>query len=809
MYKSFYKKIIFLQAIFLMGGFLFTQNVQAGYSDTDFFPDKENKISASSLDLEMVTSESFSEINLLLGENVSVENVVKNVGGIDSKYKIDLSVSENENDVCDSLELEITNDSGQIYSGILMDTISDVVELSASDSDNLSFVVSLPDTTSSSVELSECVFDINLTAWQIGFDESTQGWTDVEVISGSSIMTGEWSILDAPVQTGYNENDESDSSSYPTPHSPDSNELSCVNGVTNINGISVHWTDVSDGDVNIKYQRQYKVGLSGGWSGNEIYTNPYTNYRTFGGSSGNEGIYGSRVRAWRDLNGNNSVDAEEKVSDWSNECYITFDKTDTIISDIDYKNISVTIAGENKDGIEITWTTNELATSKVVYGVKSGGPYISITDYPKQSDDDLTADNVNHSVILTDFDEGENEDYYYRVISVDQAGNEVVSEEKEFGVLGNETGIIEVVMNEFMPNPDSSLVEYADNDNQLKGLDGEWIELYNAGDIEINLAGFYLKDDALVDPNIVIITTDNTNTGLTTIEPNGYLVIYSTGADMISDFGMNNDDGDTISFYNPTDNLLDSYTYTETINGKTYARFPDGGVWVDPKPTPGEENEFTKDELKFFQEIVLEECFEDNKLIENEEQSLCSPIFVDYIGLIDGIDSVDLKDKFIEESDEEEKEKESEKEEKDKKLLNDFQINKVEIPNEDKQVIIPTVTVDISDKDVKENPEENIDDTVVEVDKNNSDIINDEKDAKSDKISGEKSEKLEQEDSEIIDPVEKDNAESPVIVEVHIVKESDILEKDDVDIENEDKEEDAQVPSSENVEEDYEEIQGK
>lgn len=129
---------------------------------------------------------------------------------------------------------------------------------------------------------------------------------------------------EVPRQTGYNEDNGDD---FATPRDPDANELSCTGDATNINGVSVHWTDVSASGTNIKYQRQYSAG-TGDWTGNEIYTDPYTNYRTFGGSSGSEGIYGSQVRAWEDHNNNGEIDSNENVSDWSNECSVTFDVTE-------------------------------------------------------------------------------------------------------------------------------------------------------------------------------------------------------------------------------------------------------------------------------------------------------------------------------------------------------------------------------------------------------------------------------------------------------------------------------------------------
>lgn len=128
-------------------------------------------------------------------------------------------------------------------------------------------------------------------------------------------------VLEDPEQTGYNVNNGDDAS---TPRL--TNEIACNGGYTNINGISVHWTDVADGNSFIKYYRQYSTNGTS-WGGSEIYTNPYTNYRTFGGGTGTEGKYYSRVRSFYDINQNGLLDGGELYSGWSNTCDITYDIT--------------------------------------------------------------------------------------------------------------------------------------------------------------------------------------------------------------------------------------------------------------------------------------------------------------------------------------------------------------------------------------------------------------------------------------------------------------------------------------------------
>lgn len=123
-------------------------------------------------------------------------------------------------------------------------------------------------------------------------------------------------VVSRPEQIGYNVNDDS-------PISQTQTRYACSGGFTNINGASVHWTDVRNNDPNIKYQRQFsRDGIN--WSGNEIYINTHTNYRSFGYG---EVEHYSQVRSFYDSNNNGQYDVGEPASDWSKVCSITYDAT--------------------------------------------------------------------------------------------------------------------------------------------------------------------------------------------------------------------------------------------------------------------------------------------------------------------------------------------------------------------------------------------------------------------------------------------------------------------------------------------------
>ncbi|MEK7542590.1 MAG: lamin tail domain-containing protein [Patescibacteria group bacterium] len=161
-----------------------------------------------------------------------------------------------------------------------------------------------------------------------------------------------------------------------------------------------------------------------------------------------------------------------------------------------------------------------------------------------------------------------------------------------------------VVLNEILPN-----LKGADGQD---GLLGEWVELYNNGDFEVDVAGWYIED-ASVSGNRQTISLNNTHTGDTIIGAAGsgqeWLVVFMAGA-------IFNNTGDTASLFNADGVLKDSHAFGISVNdtdsdaqqspreenvdtdtenagqeGKAIARIPDGtGEWVDPIPTPGGPN---------------------------------------------------------------------------------------------------------------------------------------------------------------------------------------------------------------------------
>jgi len=178
-------------------------------------------------------------------------------------------------------------------------------------------------------------------------------------------------------------------------------------------------------------------------------------------------------------------------------------------------------------------------------------------------------------------------------------------------------------MNEIMPNPNG------EDSADMPG--GEWVELYNYGEYDINLSDWKLKDG---DGDDLEITDDNTDTESATIKAGKKLVVYRNGD---NDFDLN-DDGDTISLIDEKDLIKDAHTFEATPENKSIARFPDAvGPWIDPDGTPGEDNVLSEEEMNNFRLYTFEKCFSSGELDNESEDQLCDVYFLQYLGMIDEV----------------------------------------------------------------------------------------------------------------------------------------------------------------------------
>ena len=163
-----------------------------------------------------------------------------------------------------------------------------------------------------------------------------------------------------------------------------------------------------------------------------------------------------------------------------------------------------------------------------------------------------------------------NTTYVYEVSAKDYSGNEGPRSEPSNATTGEVGPTDPVVLNEFLPDPNTLFTE-------------EWIELYNPQDIDADISGFILDDIIYGGTSPYTIPAD-------TIISGGGFLLFNQSTTRIA---LNNA-GDTVHLIKPDGTIVqDSYTYTTSSDDVSYGRETDGGsTWVTfTSPTPGASNE--------------------------------------------------------------------------------------------------------------------------------------------------------------------------------------------------------------------------
>jgi|GEM_PF-1181372 len=145
-------------------------------------------------------------------------------------------------------------------------------------------------------------------------------------------------------------------------------------------------------------------------------------------------------------------------------------------------------------------------------------------------------------------------------------------------IYGFSTDYSVIKINEFMPDP------IGDDDFDMPN--GEWVELYNSGNMDLNLRSLVLYDAE--DSDELYITDTDTLNG-TVIRSGSYLVVYRNRD---SDFSLNNNGYDELRLYDgypvSGSNLIDSVSYSTSVENKSWAKID--GIWKKTVATPGKEN---------------------------------------------------------------------------------------------------------------------------------------------------------------------------------------------------------------------------
>ncbi len=133
----------------------------------------------------------------------------------------------------------------------------------------------------------------------------------------------------------------------------------------------------------------------------------------------------------------------------------------------------------------------------------------------------------------------------------------------------NPPGPGDVVINEYVAN--SSITE--------------WVELYNTTNTDLDISGHYIDDIANGGGSPKVIPSG------TIIPAKGYYVMEFSS--------FLNNGGDDVRFLDPSQNALDSTSYSSATAEYSWYRFPDGGAWSgieSDSPTKGASNGGTGDE---------------------------------------------------------------------------------------------------------------------------------------------------------------------------------------------------------------------
>lgn len=178
--------------------------------------------------------------------------------------------------------------------------------------------------------------------------------------------------------------------------------------------------------------------------------------------------------------------------------------------------------------------------------------------------------------------------YYFAVRSEDGAHNQ--STLSNIALVNGDIPVSPIVLNEILFNP------IGDDAGTMPA--GEWVELYNNGDTDLDVTNWMVTDNA--DHQVVIEKANSDNDldsedeGETIVPAQGRLVVYVNGQAIF------NNDGDTVTLTDETGLVIDQHAYAGGKDeGNTEARIEEGvGEWIDPIATPGTQNAETVEDLQ-------------------------------------------------------------------------------------------------------------------------------------------------------------------------------------------------------------------
>ena len=160
----------------------------------------------------------------------------------------------------------------------------------------------------------------------------------------------------------------------------------------------------------------------------------------------------------------------------------------------------------------------------------------------------------------------------------------------DWGVVGIPP--VTLVINEFMADNEDFYLDPADDDYE------DWIEIYNYGATDIDMAGMHLTDD-LLDPGKWTVPSGLGDASI--VPAGGYLLIWAdnesgqTGLHLHAGFGLRAGGDEDVGLFDSNDTLVDSIAdFGPQLKNHSLGRFPNGevplqvfGSSLGTAPTPG------------------------------------------------------------------------------------------------------------------------------------------------------------------------------------------------------------------------------
>ncbi len=575
----------------LLGGIVWSTPVFAMLRDIEYSGGNVLRAGMRDIALRDVTPVTATALDVGAQANGAVR--VRNDGTGTAPYAVAVDVVGGAA-ACAVLTATLSRNGATVYSGTLAGAQANAT-LAVANSDRWDIVIA----TTQNITADACSFSVTFTTGQQG-----QGFFDEEVVSGNSVAIKDVPLV-APTQIAW--------------LAEDGTALPCTeSGVwTRSNSVTPQWQSVARAtayDVEVTQpDGTVTVARTTQTAGAAIATTA-------------EGVWRIRVRAVR----------ATETSPWSAQCVLTSDHTPPLPTAPVQVNLTTPPQTQlAANGVIFNFPTSE-DTRASVYFDKNPGNFFDYITYANHGTDDGEPPQYRqtHSIITAFPTPGT---YFYITTLTDRAGNMTVSPPGIFNV-PSLPSVDVITLNEIVANPVGS------DSAPMPG--GEWVELYNRGAIALDLAGWRIKDAS---GKSWVVSTANSDAngdmrdgGETVIPPGGYLVVYRNRASMT----LNNTGGEEVRLYDAGGALMDKHSFNldGMPVGKSVARFPDGvGIWIDPKGTPGGKNALSKRERDALRTDVLAQCFKGTATqVVRAVGTICDPVFVAFIGMIDRPSSVAL-----------------------------------------------------------------------------------------------------------------------------------------------------------------------